>query len=57
MAKSANDTNQTNAKRGFAAMSKEERTQIASKGGSASGGKFQKGSERARRAGREGGKH
>ena len=57
MAKSANDTNQTNAKRGFAAMSKEERTQIASKGGSASGGKFQKGSERARRAVREGGKH
>jgi general stress protein YciG len=39
---------------GFASMSEEERKAIASKGGKASGGKFEEGSERASKAGRKG---
>ena len=42
-------------RRGFAAISPEMRRQIASKGGRASPGKFQTGSDRAREAGRKGG--
>ncbi|PVI01215.1 conidiation-specific protein 10 [Periconia macrospinosa] len=41
---------------GFAAMDPEKRREIASKGGKASSGSFEPGSERAREAGRKGGK-
>lgn len=40
--------------RGFASMDEDKQREIASKGGKASGGKFKKGSERAREAGRKG---
>lgn len=42
--------------RGFAAMGDDELREIASKGGSASGGNFKNDPERAAEAGREGGK-
>lgn len=42
-------------KRGFAAMSAEERTEIARRGGKASGGNFKYDREKARRAGKKGG--
>lgn len=42
-------------KRGFAAMSKEKRREIASKGGRASGGNFANDHTRAVEAGRRGG--
>jgi general stress protein YciG len=42
--------------KGFAAMDPEKQHAIASKGGHASSGKFEKGSERTREAGRKGGK-
>ncbi|KAI9368883.1 hypothetical protein BJX61DRAFT_190702 [Aspergillus egyptiacus] len=41
---------------GFASMDTEKQHDIASKGGQASGGSFQPGDERAREAGRRGGK-
>ena len=41
--------------RGFAAMDERKQREIASKGGSASGGNFAKDPERAREAGRRGG--
>ena len=44
-------------KRGFAAMSQRKQRQIASKGGSASGGNFKNDPARAARAGRKGGLH
>lgn len=40
---------------GFASMDPEKQREIASKGGKASSGSFEKGSERAREAGRKGG--
>jgi uncharacterized protein len=40
--------------RGFAAMDEYKQREIASRGGKASGGKFEKGSERARLAGQKG---
>jgi len=40
--------------RGFASMDENKQREIASKGGKASGGKFKKGDERAREAGRKG---
>lgn len=43
--------------RGFAAMDPEKRSQIASKGGSASPGNFKNDPQRAARAGRKGGSH
>lgn len=43
------------AKRGFAAMSKEKRQEIASRGGKASGGNFANNRSRAVEAGRRGG--
>lgn len=42
--------------RGFASMNEDEVREIASKGGSASGGNFKNDPERAAEAGREGGK-
>ena len=45
------------AKRGFAAMSERKQREIASKGGSASGGNFKNDRERASSAGRKGGQH
>lgn len=45
------------AKRGFAAMDPEEQREIASKGGSASGGNFKNDRQKAREAGRKGGQH
>lgn len=42
-------------KRGFASMSKERQKEIASMGGSASGGNFKNNRERARQAGKKGG--
>lgn len=44
----------TTSQRGFAAMSEDRRREIASEGGKASPGKFQKGSKRAKEAGRKG---
>ncbi|KAJ2960580.1 hypothetical protein NQZ79_g3998 [Umbelopsis isabellina] len=41
---------------GFASMDPEKQHNIASKGGHASSGKFEKGSEKAREAGKKGGK-
>lgn len=41
---------------GFASMDPQKQHDIASKGGQASSGSFQKGSERARQAGRKGGR-
>jgi general stress protein YciG len=41
--------------RGFASMSEEERREIASKGGQASGGNFKNDREKASRAGKKGG--
>ena len=41
--------------RGFAAMDEDERREIASEGGSASGGNFKNDPERAAEAGRKGG--
>ena len=41
--------------RGFASMSDEEVKEIASKGGSASGGNFKNDRAKARRAGKKGG--
>jgi len=43
--------------RGFAGMSDRKQRQIASKGGSASGGNFRNDPERASKAGRKGGQH
>lgn len=43
--------------RGFAGMSDRKQRQIASKGGSASGGNFKNDPRRASEAGRKGGKH
>ena len=43
--------------RGFAAMSDRKQRQIASKGGSASGGNFKNDPQRASEAGRKGGQH
>ncbi len=40
--------------RGFASMDEDKQREIASKGGKASGGQFQEGSERAREAGKKG---
>lgn len=40
--------------RGFAAMSPEKKREIARKGGRASSGKFEKGSQRASEAGKKG---
>jgi len=45
-----------NTKRGFAAMEDEKQREIASKGGKASGGNFKNDREKAREAGREGGR-
>lgn len=42
--------------RGFAAMDKERQKQIASKGGKVSGGNFKNNPDRAKEAGRKGGK-
>ncbi|EGD98428.1 hypothetical protein TESG_08543 [Trichophyton tonsurans CBS 112818] len=41
---------------GFASMDPDKQRDISSKGGKASGGSFEPGSERAREAGRKGGK-
>lgn len=43
-------------RRGFAAMDKNKQREIASKGGSASGGNFKNDPQRASEAGRKGGK-
>jgi general stress protein YciG len=43
--------------RGFAGMSDRKQRQIASKGGSASGGNFKNDRQRASEAGRKGGQH
>ena len=43
--------------RGFAGMSDRKQRQIASKGGSASGGNFKNDPARASKAGRKGGQH
>jgi len=43
--------------RGFAGMSDRKRREIASKGGSASGGNFKDDPQRAAEAGRKGGQH
>ena len=43
--------------RGFAGMDREKQREIASKGGSASGGNFKNDPERASVAGRKGGSH
>jgi general stress protein YciG len=43
--------------RGFAAMSERKQREIASKGGSASGGNFKNDREKASEAGRKGGEH
>jgi general stress protein YciG len=45
----------TKSNRGFAAMDEEQQREIASKGGSASGGNFKNNPERASRAGKKGG--
>lgn len=43
-----------NSNRGFASMDEDKQREIASKGGKASSGKFEKGSQRASDAGRKG---
>jgi uncharacterized protein len=43
--------------RGFAGMSDRKQREIASKGGSASGGNFKNDPQRASEAGRKGGRH
>lgn len=47
----------TKSRRGFAAMDIDQQREIASKGGSASGGNFKNDREKAARAGRKGGQN
>ena len=51
-----NSSSGRTSKRGFAAMSQEDRERIASAGGRASSGKFKKGDQRTKDAGRKGGR-
>jgi general stress protein YciG len=50
-----NSGNNSGGGRGFAGMDKDKQREIASKGGSASGGNFKNDPERASEAGRKGG--
>ena len=56
MARNQRDEGTGSSRRGFAAMGLEQRREIASKGGSASGGNFKNDPRRAAEAGREGGR-
>jgi uncharacterized protein len=51
----AQDNNSGTSNRGFAAMDENKQREIASKGGSASGGNFKNDRQKAREAGRKGG--
>jgi general stress protein YciG len=51
------DSNSTNSKRGFASMDEDKQREIASKGGSSSGGNFKNDPKRASEAGRKGGRN
>ena len=55
MANQGNNQGDSSSDRGFAGVDGEKQREIASKGGSASGGNFANDPERAREAGRKGG--
>ena len=52
----SNNNNSNTSKRGFASMNDDKQRQIASKGGKASGGNFKNDRQKAREAGKKGGK-
>jgi general stress protein YciG len=52
----SNNNNSDTSKRGFASMDEGKQKRIASKGGKASGGNFKNDRQKAREAGRKGGK-